>query len=211
MDQLITAEQRAANRIAFDTLTENLRKKNEILAVVKKEIDGIKGRFTTLCAFFASSGDEITDYHKALYNKHIDSFVHSLQLYIIPTDSEGIPYINPVTDVSKETVITLPICFPHSTVEQPVITIDNMTADIDNNDLYIGDLTFHCLSAENLAQTFDVIVEEPTSYFSKNEFLMGMTYEIEKLCLFHSRVCLGEQRINAAIKYIAELKGFGIY
>jgi hypothetical protein len=212
MDKLLTPEQRIANRLAFDSLTDRLRKQTDIIGLIKKEILSIRERFANMCAYLSSvEDDEMTQIYRDLYDAHITAFLHSVSLYLTTADASGIRYIQNVTDEIKTTDISVDIRFPHRNVSQHIATIDNITIDFQNIDIYIGATELNCLSAEQIASQFSVIVETPKAYFSKVEFLMGIGYELEKLEVFHSQVILNEQKILSAIRYVADLKTFGLY
>lgn len=211
MDNLLTPDQHVANRLAFDSLTDRLRKQTDIIGLIKKEILSIRERFANMCAYLLTAEDEMTKIYRDLYDAHITAFLHSVSLYLTMEDASGTRYIQNVTDEVKTTDISVNICFPHRIVSQHITTIDNITIDFQNIDIYIGTTELNCLSAEQLASQFSVIVETPKAYFSKSEFLMGIGYELEKLELFHSQVVLNEQKILSAIRYIADLKTFGLY
>lgn len=211
MEFLLTAERRQLNRIAFDTATTKLRKQNDIIGRIKNEINGIKERFQSMCTFLSTTGNDVTQMYKDLYDAHITAFLHAVSLYLIDTDNVGARFIPEVTDSVKTTDMTLQINFQYRTITEIITTIDNVTIDFQNIDIYIGDLELNCLSAEQLEAQFATTIEYPQTYFSKNEFMIGISYELEKLELFHSRICIMEQKIIGAIRYVAELKTFGLY
>lgn len=211
MERLLTPEQRMANRVAFDSLTARLRQQTEIIGMIKKEILSIRERFVSMCAYLMTVDDEVTQMYKDLYDAHITAFLHSVSMYIVAVDESGNRYIPNVTDEIKTTDVSIQICFPHKTITQQIMAFDNITIDFQNIDMYIGTTELNCLSAEQIAEQFSVIVEKPKSYFSKEEFLIGIGYEIEKLELFHSHVVLNEQKFICAIRYVADLKTFGLY
>lgn len=212
MEQLLTVEQRMANRQAFDELTARLRHQTEIIGMIKKEILSLRERFASMCAYLRSiTDDEMTQIYRDLYDAHITAFLHSVSLYLVAADENGNRYIPNVTDEVKTTDISLQICFPHKTITQLIATFDNITIDFQNIDMYIGYTELNCLASAQIAAQFSVTVETPKAYFSKNEFLTGISYEIEKLELFHSQVVLNEQKFVSAIRYVADLKTFGLY
>lgn len=212
MDQLLSAEKRAANQQAFDLLTARIRKQIELVAAIKGEIMGLKGRFAAMRQYFINAGDEVTPDLQTTYNIHITAFLAAVKMYLIITDPLGNPFIAMATDELKTTDIILPVQFPTYTINQLIATIDNVWVDPVTIVMMIGDQTMQCLSSDQIKTQFEgMVVEEPTPYLSRNEFLTGIAFEIEKLSVFHSRICLLEQKLISAVKYISELKTLGLY
>lgn len=212
MEQLLSNEQRSANRQVFDLSTAKLRKQAELASYIKSEILGLKGRFAAMNQYFANAQDEVSPDLQQTYDIHISAFLHAVKMYLIITDPLGQPFFNPVTDEIKTTDIVIPIQFPHYTINQAIATIDNIWVDTTTISLLVGDQTLNCLSAAQITAQFEgMVTEDPVPYLSRREFLTGIAFEIEKLTIFHSRICLIEQKLTSAIKYISDLKSLGLY
>jgi hypothetical protein len=212
MEQLLTAEKRSLNQQNFDSLISRMRKQIEIIAFIKNEILSLKSRFNAMCQYFATAADEVTPDLQTTYNIHITAYLAAVKMYLIMTDSNGQPYINHVTDEVKTSNITLEINFPNYVINQPITTIDNVWVDPTIITMYIGDQALNCLSAEQITTQYSgMVIEEPTPYLSRNEFLTGIAFEVEKLTIFHSRICLLEQKLISGIKYVSDLKTLGLY
>lgn len=203
-------EIRAANRIAFDTVCDKLRKQLETLNRIKAEILNIRDKAISLRGFLTTF-DRIYERHKALYNMYVSTFLATIDIYLGTLDETGQPYIPPVTDDSKTTDISVVITMPHSVTTQVIATVNNMSVDTTERDVKIGNTIVHVLTAEDLATIYSSIQEEPVPYYSKDEFLAGIALESEKLMLAYGEVVRTELLITASIKYISELKTIGIY
>lgn len=216
MTSLMTAfidadsEIRAANRIAFDTLSDRLRKQLEVTMSIKEEIKNMQNKAINLRSYILSY-DRIYEDHKQLYNMYVATFLSTLAIYLGVTDSQHVRYIPPVTDTSKTTDVDLVIRMPSSTETVTITNINNISVDTVERDIKIGNLVLNVLSAEDLASQFSSIQEVPTPYYSREEFIAGIKHEAEKLMQFYHYICRNELLITACIRYINELKSIGIY
>jgi hypothetical protein len=131
-------------------------------------------------------------------------------MYVSEKDSNGNLYFNPVAEGSTSTNVTLTIEFPTTAVSSLLTTIDNITIDMVNWNMYVGS---YQIDAFNALQIASKILSEttPSRFLTKDEFIIGLSEEIEKLVIFSSNIILCEHRILAAIKCISELKGLGLY
>ena len=125
-------------------------------------------------------------------------------------DGDGVPYIKPVTETDKSTDITLSINFPQGNVVQTVATIDNCIVDVETWNIYIGTNVINALHSVDLETQFTTDEEKLTQTFLKSEFITGIVGEIRKLVYISSIVCKNEQHINAALRYINEVRNLGM-
>lgn len=211
MDLTLTPEQRAENRRNFDDVCDKLRAQNNIISSIKKEIEMLKGRFTTMCTFLISAPDRLSQMHKDLYDTHCYSFLHSINLYLTTRDSSGQLLINPVDDDVKSTPVYLKINFPNQVINKIIVDVDNITIDLQEWDLYINNISINALKSSELVTQFSVIAETPDPYLSKKEFSAGVASQIEKIYAFASQICYCEQKINCALRYVSDLKQMNLY
>lgn len=208
---IVTPEKKAENRIEFDRVSHKLSGVNNILSKIKTEIASTKGKFNSMVEILTFYPDQISLLEKQLYDVQCQAFIHTLFMYVNILDSDGTPFINPVSENSTSTDISMTINFPHYTITKNVAHVENISIDISEWDMYIGTNVINALKSEELTEQFSVVAEVPTQYFSRSEFITGITFEIEKLLVFQSSICQAEQSVNSALKYISELKTMGLY
>lgn len=208
---IITQDIKALNRAEFDRVTALLNGQGNVVAKIKAEIMAIRNKFASMIEILYSYPDDISVLEKQLYDVQCQAFLHSVFMYLGFRDSSGNLFIHPVTPTSQTSPISLTIHFPHYTMEHVIADIDNITVDIINWDLYIGTTAINALRSAEIVRQFSVVVETPHQYFSRDEFITGVSGEIEKILLFNSQVCRLEQMINYGLRYISELKNIGLY
>lgn len=210
MEILLSEEKRAANHASFDAATDRLRKQANIIGLMKQAIMTLQTNFNAMHGFLQSYVGSVTEQHYMLYNTHAQAFLHSLFMYLAEKDSNGNAYFNPVSEGSTTTEFNLTVKYPNSDITSTITHIDNITIDMINWDMYIGSLYIDAHNATQIAS--EILNEEtPSRFLTKDEFILGLAKEIEKLTIFKAQVYLCENKLLAAIKYIAELKNTGIY
>jgi len=208
---LIPAEIKAQNRTEFDRLTNLLQGMGIVVGKIKTELQTIRNKFVSMREIIIAYPDQTTLLQRQLYDTQIQALLHAIFMYLGFRDSQGNLFIKPIS-AGYTNPISLTLRLPNYTISKNIATIDNMTVDIYNWDVYIGDVTFSTLrSSEIAAQFSSMTTEVPNPYFSKTEFLTGINYEIEKLMLWCSQVHRSEQQINCGLRYISELKNIGLY
>lgn len=211
VQDIITSEIKAENRIEFDRITTLLLGIGSVIAKIRSEIIAIQSKFISMIEILKLYPDQISLLEKQLYDIQCQAFLHAVSMYLGFRDTHGELFINPYDPDSPTTDITITVKFPHYTINQVIAKIDNISVDLTEWDVYMGTQILNALKSDEIVQQFSVVAEEPTPYFSKDEFLSGISYEIEKLMLFNSNICRLEQHVNSGIKYISELKNIGLY
>lgn len=209
--QLISAEIKSLNRTEFDRVTNLLQGMGLVLGKIRTELQTIRNKFVSMREIIIAYPDQITLLERQLYDTQIQALLHAIFMYLGFRDSQGIQFIKPITQ-GQTNPVALTLRLPNYTIVKNIVTIDNMTVDIYNWDIYVGDITFSALRSSEIASQFSSMTSEiPDPYFSKEEFLTGINYEIEKLLLWCSQINRSEQQVNSGLRYISELKNIGLY
>ena len=209
--QLIPAEIKALNRTEFDRVTNLLQGIGLVLGKIKTELQTIRNKFVSMREIIIAYPDQITLLERQLYDTQIQALLHAIFMYLGFRDSQGNQYVKPINQGYTNTV-ALTLHLPHYTITKTISIIDNMTVDIYNWDIYCGNIHFSALKSSEIAAQFSSMTSEiPDPYFSKEEFLTGNNYEIEKLLLWCSQISRVEQEVNCGLRYISELKNIGLY
>lgn len=209
--QIITPDIKAANRLEFDRVTNILNGQGNIIAKIKNEIGMLRSRFSSMVEILTSYPDRIDVLEKQLYDVQCQAFIHTVFMYLGLRDLNGNLYINPVTPSSQTTDVSITIKLPHYTLTKTVAQVENIVVDIATWDMYIGSTVVTASRSSDLVEQYSVVAETPTPYFSRQEFITGVSYEVEKLILFTSQLCRAEQAINSGLRFVSELKNLGLY
>lgn len=210
MSSIITPEIQGDNKVEFDRITALLQGQGSVIAKIKNELNGIRAKINSMIEIMVNYPDKISSSVKELYDVQIQALLHAMYMYLSQSDSSGTPFISPYSSTAKYTDIVMTLKFPHYTKTFTLISIDNITIDIYNWNVYAGDQIINILKVAELASQQSVISESPEQYFSKEEFYAGVKCEIEKIILFASQINRIEQMINASLRYISELRNLGL-
>jgi len=211
MGDLLTPEMKALNRVEFDRVTNLLNGIGGVVSQIKHEIDSLCFKFKSMSDILAVSGNEITENEKMLYDIQIQSFLHTIYMYLLTRDTEGNLYINPITS-GTVTYITLTVNLPNFTTTKTIACFDNVTFDIINWNVYFGSITpIKLLREAEMEEQYNTTAEIPTPYFSKTEFFVGITHEREKFLWFWTQIIRMERMLYVGLQYISELKNLGLY
>lgn len=208
---IITPESKALNRIEFDRLSEELTNQGIVISKIKADIIAMNSKFKSMLDIIKFFPDKVTNLIKELYDTQVQAFLHSCYMYVNMANSEGVPFIMPVTPTSKISEVKVTVSFPHYTTTVSLFCMNHITVDIENWDLFFGANALTFLNSQELTTQYSVVTEEPEVYFSMDEFVSGCTHELEKLLYFELEICKMEQQINQGLRYISELKNMGLY
>jgi hypothetical protein len=203
---LISEDQKNINRIEFNRVCDLLNNQRNIITKIKSEISSLRGKFDSMFEILPYYPDQITAAQKQLYDVQTQAFIHAVYMCLGIRDSNGVTYVMPVTETDKTTTVILSTIFPHGSVSETVAIVDNLSVSIDTWVINMGVNTINALHSAEIETQFAT----STEIFLKSEFINGIVAEIKKLIYFSSIVCKNEQIINAALRYINELKNLGI-
>ncbi len=208
--QLISDELRGTNQIEINRVRANLMNQRNILQKIKSEIVSLRGKFDSMFSILQYYPDQISEVQKQLYDVQTQGFLHSCFMALGLRDDTASLYINPVTDVSKQTEINLSIIFPHGTVTDTIALIDNISINVETWTINFGDNVINALNASTIQQNFTTIEEQTAQIYTKNSFILGITEEIKKLAFFMAIICKNEQIISAGIRYVGDIRDLNL-
>jgi hypothetical protein len=208
---IISQASKDANRIEFDRVASILSGQGIVISKIKNEITTMYSKFTSMIDIIQTFPDKLSNFERELYDTQVQGFLHACFMYLNLTDSNSNPYIRQVSPTEKTTDIIMTVSLPHYTTTRTLFSINNITVDIYNWDIFFGATIVNILDSNALAGQYSVIAEVPEQYFSKTEFIMGVAVELEKMIYFETEICRTEQLINSGLRYISELKNMGLY
>ena len=211
MSYTVSDSVKALNRIEFDRVTNILTGQSNVLSMIKQEILNVQKKYNAMINILKSYPDEITLVDESMYDVQAQAFIHALFMYLSYRDSNNNLYINPVTQTSTSTDVSLTINYNSYTDTSVIATVDNISVDIYHWIIAVGTSVTTALKAADIQTQYDTTVETPTNYFSQEEFGRGVNAEIEKLMMLYAHITKIEQLVNSSLRYISDLKSMGLY
>jgi len=207
---IIPSNMRIANQSAFDAIFKHMNGQLSVIIKLKSEITSMYDRFMTMVNLLRAGGDEITQGQKSLYDTQITAFLHTMVMYLEARDSTNSYYINPVTEDSTSTTVSVSIQVPSGEITDEILVMYNVSANVVLHLLSIGTNTYTALTSDVLEETYGELPEEGPIIFLRDHFITGVSAEMVKLTKFCMDICKNETRIRSGMKYISELRGLGL-